>query len=137
MDKTITVINSDDTINNDELLQKVASAVKTWVSIDDELKALNKTAKDLRSTKSQLEDNILTFMQKYKHETIDITNGKLKRTVSQSVKPIKEELILNTLTEYIKDPSQAQIITDLIKSKRETTEKVNLRRLNNSRTKKN
>ena len=114
---------------NEELLDKVAIAVKNWVAIDDKLRDINKVSKDLRSSKKQLEENILLFMEKYEHETIDITDGKLKKSVSHTPKPIKEDLILSTLTEYIKDPSQAQIITELIKNKRGTTERVNLKRL--------
>lgn len=114
---------------DDGLLDKVAIAVKNWVALDDKLRDISKTAKDLRTTKKQLEDNILLFMEKYEHETIDITDGKLKKSVSHTPKPIKEDLILNTLTEYIKDPAQAQIITELIKNKRGTTERVNLKRL--------
>lgn len=129
MENSITTIDK----SSNDLLQKVATAVKNWVAIDDELKEISKIAKDLRSKKKELEENILNFMKKYDHETIDITNGKLKRNVSQSVKPINEDLILNTLTDCIKDPTQAQIITNLIKSKREVVEKVNLKRLGNKR----
>lgn len=121
--------DNNDIKPNEELLDKVAIAVKNWVAIDDKLRDMNKVSKDLRSSKKQLEENILLFMEKYEHETIDITDGKLKKSVSHTPKPIKEDLILNTLTEYIKDPSQAQIITELIKNKRGTTERVNLKRL--------
>jgi hypothetical protein len=129
MENSITTIDK----SSNDLLQKVATAVKNWVAIDDELKEISKVAKDLRNKKKELEENILNFMTKYDHETIDITNGKLKRNISQSVKPINEDLILNTLTDCIKDPTQAQIITNLIKSKREVVEKVNLKRLGNKR----
>lgn len=121
--------NINDIKPNEELLDKVAVAVKNWVAIDDKLRDMNKIAKDLRSSKKQLEENILLFMEKYEHETIDITDGKLKKSVSHTPKPIKEDLILNTLTEYIKDPAQAQIITELIKTKRGTIERINLKRL--------
>ena len=62
---------------------------------------------------------------------IDITGGKLKKNVTKTQTPLKKDLISHALNELINDSTKAEEMTEFILSKRQTKERINLRRMKN------
>jgi aminoglycoside phosphotransferase family enzyme len=82
----------------------------------------------MKDEKKQYEDFILNFMEKYNENMITLSNGILKKNVSQTKQSINEEMINEAIEEFTKDVEQAYTITQKIIEKRQINEKVTLKR---------
>jgi hypothetical protein len=118
--------------NNDsseeELKKKFKNIVIAWVQLDDKIKTINSELKNMKDEKKQYEDFILNFMEKYNENMITLSNGILKKNVTQTKQSINEEMINEAIEEFTKDVEQAYTITQKIIEKRQINEKVSLKR---------
>lgn len=122
---------------DEELKKKFKNIVISWVQLDDKIKVINTELKNMKDEKKQYEDFILGFMEKYNENMITLSNGLLKRNVSQTKESIKEEMIQEAIEEYTKDIEQAYTITQKIIEKRQTNERITLKRQSNKQNVKN
>jgi hypothetical protein len=120
--------NLDET--EEELKKKFKNMVISWIQLDDKIKLINSELKTIKDEKKQYEDFIISFMDKYNENVITLSNGLLKKNVSQTKGSIKEEMIQEAIEEYTKDLEQAYTITQKIIQKREVNEKISLKRQN-------
>jgi hypothetical protein len=120
-------------VSEEELKKKFKNIVISWVHLDDKIKIINSELKNMKDEKKQYEDFILSFMEKYNENMITLSNGILKKSVSQTKQSIKEEMIQEVIEEFTKDMEQAYSITQKIIQKREVNEKVTLKRQNNKK----
>jgi hypothetical protein len=120
-------------VSEEELKKKFKNIVISWVQLDDKIKIINSELKNMKDEKKQYEDFILSFMEKYNENMITLSNGILKKSVSQTKQSIKEEMIQEVIEEFTKDMEQAYSITQKIIQKREVNEKVTLKRQNNKK----
>jgi len=120
-------------VSEEELKKKFKNIVISWVQLDDKIKIINSELKSMKDEKKQYEDFILNFMEKYNENMITLSNGILKKNVSQTKQSIKEEMIQEVIEEFTKDMEQAYKITQKIIQKREVNEKVTLKRQNNKK----
>ena len=115
-------------VSEEELKKKFRNIVISWVQLDDKIKAINSELKNMKDEKKQYEDFILSFMEKYNENMITLSNGILKKNVSQTKQSINEEMINEVIEEFTKDVEQAYTITQKIIQKRQVNEKVSLKR---------
>jgi hypothetical protein len=115
-------------VSEEELKKKFRNIVISWVQLDDKIKAINSELKNMKDEKKQYEDFILSFMEKYNENMITLSNGILKKNVSQTKQSINEEMINEAIEEFTKDVEQAYKITQKIIEKRQVNEKVTLKR---------
>ena len=115
-------------VSEEELKKKFRNIVISWVQLDDKIKAINSELKNMKDEKKQYEDFILSFMEKYNENMITLSNGILKKNVSQTKQSINEEMINEVIEEFTKDVEQAYTITQKIIQKRQINEKVTLKR---------
>ena len=115
-------------VSEEELKKKFRNIVISWVQLDDKIKAINSELKNMKDEKKQYEDFILSFMEKYNENMITLSNGILKKNVSQTKQSINEEMINEVIEEFTKDVEQAYTITQKIIQKRQVNEKVTLKR---------
>ena len=108
----------------DEFKQKIVR----WVKLDDDLKKIRETMKELNDEKKQSEEYILAYMENIEEKEIAISDGKLSRNVSKLPEPINKENIKKSIAEVTKDDNLAQKVTEFILSNRKTKEKVTLKR---------
>jgi len=120
-------------VSEEELKKKFKNIVISWVHLDDKIKIINSELKNMKDEKKQYEEFILSFMEKYNENMITLSNGILKKSVSQTKQSIKEEMIQEVIEEFTKDMEQAYSITQKIIQKREVNEKVTLKRQNNKK----
>ena len=115
-------------INIDELQTNFKKLVLSWVKLDDKIRSLNSELKDLKNEKSQFESHILDTMEKLNEDTVILTNGLLKKNVSQSKGALKEDTIQEAIQELTKDADKAYEMTQYIIQKRPVAEKISLKR---------
>jgi hypothetical protein len=115
-------------VSEEELKKKFRNIVISWVQLDDKIKAINSELKNMKDEKKQYEDFILSFMEKYNENMITLSNGILKKNVSQTKQSINEEMINEVIEEFTKDVEQAYSITQKIIQKRQVNERVTLKR---------
>jgi len=114
--------------SEEELKKKFKKIVISWVELDDKIKLINSELKNIKDEKKQYEEFILSFMEKYNENMITLSNGSLKKNISQTKESIKEEMIQEAIQEYTKDLEEAYTITQKIIQKRQINEKVTLKR---------
>ena len=99
------------------------SNIKTWVSVDNEIKQINDKLKTLRENKSRLNDEITKYIKNNNMENaqVQISDGRLKFINSKIQQPLTFKYLQESLSEIIKDKSQVSAILNHIKNKREIT----------------
>jgi hypothetical protein len=127
MENTDLEMNETDE-SEEELKKKFKKIVISWVELDDKIKLINSELKNIKDEKKQYEEFILSFMEKYNENMITLSNGSLKKNISQTKESIKEEMIQEAIQEYTKDLEEAYTITQKIIQKRQINEKVTLKR---------
>jgi hypothetical protein len=100
-----------------------------WVKLDDDLRKIRETVKEINDEKKQSEEYILSYLDNIGQSEIAIDDGKLTKQVSKSQAPLKKENIQKALFDITKDDSKASMMADYILKSRETKEKVSIKRV--------
>lgn len=95
--------------------------IKKWVSLDTRLKSVNEKAKEIRSERNELTDNIIDFVDdnNLSSSTIKISDGKLKFSQTKQTAPITLGFLENCLLEIINDEEKVRQIMNYVKEKRD------------------
>ena len=121
-----------ETLNENQiqfLREKLQKEVKSYIEIDDKLKALAKATKDYRKTKDNLSESILETMKKFEINDMNIKSGKLTYNEKKTKKPLNKKNLLNGLTLYFKeDVDKANDCSLFVLDNREDVTKVALKR---------
>jgi hypothetical protein len=111
-----------------EITEEFKQKIIGWVKLDDDLRKLRETVKEINDEKKQNEEYILAYMENIEEKEIAITDGKLTRQVSKLPEPLNKDNIQKAIAEVTKNESKAKELTDYILSSRKTKEKVALKR---------
>lgn len=103
------------------------SAVKAYVECDNDIKDLNTKKKELADEKKQLEEYMIEYMTKNKHEEILISDGTLHLAITKTKGALKKEYVQDRIQRYT-DTSKAVTITEDIFENRPITEKAKITR---------
>ena len=121
-----------ETLNENQiqfLREKLQKEVKSYIEIDDKLKALTKATKDYRKTKVELSQSILETMKKFEINDMNIKSGKLTYNEKKTKKPLNRKNMLSGLTLYFKeDVDKAKDCSMFVLDNREDVTKVALKR---------
>jgi hypothetical protein len=120
----------------EEITEEFVEVVKSWVSIDDEIRKKLIEIKELKDERKEFETFILEYMGKINESVIDISDGKLRKNKSNTKAGLKQESIQSALLDITQDTSKAMEMTKYIMDNRPTTERINLKRTKNRVTKK-
>jgi len=110
---------------SEEFKQKIVR----WVKLDDDLRKIRETTKEINDEKKQAEEYILAYLENIGEKEIGINDGKLTKNVSKSQEPLKKENIQKALMDIVKEESKASLMTDHILKSRQTKEKITLKRI--------
>ena len=131
-------MSEDNLEDKKEVSNKFVSAIKNWVTIDDKIRKINEETKKLReqiktlnSQKEQYEKTVLDELDKMEEKVIAISDGKIRKNVTKSQKPLKKEDIQKTIFEFTKDEKKTFDMVEQMMKSRPTVEKVNLKRTKN------
>ena len=94
--------------------------VQQWVHIDNELKKLNDSIKQLREQRNTLESSLTNYAKtnNMTNSTIQINQDKLKFIDTKVPEPLTFKYLEKTLGEIIKDETKVHLIMEHIKQKR-------------------
>ena len=124
-----------DNNSSDNVQEKITADFKQkvlkWLEIDDEIRDMRAKSKELNTKKKEHEEYILSFLENVGEKELAVSDGKLRRNVSKTRKPLSKDTIQTALTELIKDKTKAVTMTEHIINSRPTVERVNLKRTKN------
>lgn len=105
--------------------------IQQWVSIDNQIKALNDKLKELREKKSVLTENINQHIEdtNLTNATVKISDGQLKFVKIKETQPLTFKYLETCLSEIIKNEEQVHKIIEYIKNKREVKSVSEIKRL--------
>ena len=112
----------------EKVTEEFKQKIVRWVKLDDDLRKIRETVKEINDEKKQAEEYILAFMENIEEKEIAITDGKLTRQVSKLPEPLNKDNIQKAIFEVTKNEGKSKELTDFILSSRKTKEKVALKR---------
>jgi len=116
---------------SNQVSEEFKEKIVRWVKLDDDLRKIRETVKEINDEKKQSEEFILAYMENIEEKEIGINGGKLARNVSKTTEPLNKDNIKKSIAEVTKDENLAQKVTDFILNNRKTKEKITLKRIKN------
>ena len=116
-------------LNTPQVSEDFKKKIVQWVKLDDDLRKIRATVKDINDEKKQAEEYILSYLGNIGEKEISISDGKLSKHVTKTQEPLKKEHIQKAINEIIKDNVKASSMTDYIFKSRQSKEKVALKRI--------
>jgi hypothetical protein len=112
-------------MNKDQLIVNV----RDWITIDNEIKQLQKIIKDKRKEKKGLTENLVEVMKSNDIQCFDISDGKLMYTQNKVKSALSKKHLIKSLAEWFKDdPSKIGELTKHILESREEKIRENIKR---------
>jgi hypothetical protein len=121
-----------------QVSNKFVNSIKSWVTIDDKIRKINDSIKKLKeeikplnADKEQYEKVILDELDKMEEKVISISDGKIRKNIVKSQKPLKKEDIQKTIFQFTKDEQKTFQMIETMMNSRSVVEKINLKRTKN------
>ena len=113
-------------MDKEELLR----VVKNWITLDDQIKSLQKQIREIKSEKKVATETLVETMKNNEIDCFELGSGnKLVYTKNKSKKPLSKKHLLNSLSKYFNgNVEQASQLSKFIMNTREEKVKENLRR---------
>ena len=108
--------------------ENLQSSVKEYLSLDDQIKALNKASKERRDRKKKLSESILSLMKQFEINNMNTSNGKLVYSVTKTKEPLNRKSLTRTLNIYFGSSDKANELSKFVMENRKQIEKVQLKR---------
>ena len=108
--------------------ENLQSSVKEYLSLDDQIKALNKAVKERRDRKKKLSESILSLMKQFEINNMNTSNGKLVYSVTKTKEPLNRKSLTRTLNIYFGSSDKANELSKFVMENRKQIEKVQLKR---------
>ena len=115
--------------NTPKVSEDFKKKIVQWVKLDDDLRKIRVTTKEINEDKKQAEEFILTYLNNIGEKEIAISDGKLSKQVTKTQGPLKKEHILKAINEIIKDDNKSLQMTEHIFKSRQGKEKIALKRI--------
>ena len=112
-------------MSNEVLLENV----KTWLDIDNQIRALQKQIKERRKLKKDLTASLVQIMKTNEIEQLNIPDGQLIYTKRTTKAPLSKKHLLTSLSTYFKqDPRIVEELGKFIMNSRKDKQKQNIKR---------
>ena len=109
--------------------EQLVAVVKEWVTLETEIKTLQKHIKERRARKKELTGALVDTMKSNEIDCFDISDGKIIYTQNKVKAPISKKHLLSCLTKYFeqKPNDNSAEIAEFILESREIKIKDNIR----------
>ena len=109
---------------------EVLTVVKSWITLDDQIKAAQKRIREMKSEKKQATETLVETMKNNEIDCFELGAGnKLMYTKNKSKKPLSKKHLLQSLSTYFQgNEEQAVQLSKFIMNSREETVRENIRR---------
>ena len=109
--------------------KKIIDNLKNWITLDTEIKHLQKLAKEKRKEKKMYTEALVNIMRDNEIDCFDIQDGKLLYTKKKVKAPLSKKHLLTSLTQYFKnDQRMVEELSKYIMESRQEKEKENIKR---------
>lgn len=110
--------------------EDLVNIIKEWIEIDDKLKVIQNSMKDLKLQKKNLTSNLLSIMKDNEIDCFDINSGKIVYCKSKTKAPINKKTLLETLEKYFEDRKDVDVtaVRDFVLENREIKVQENIKR---------
>ena len=110
-----------------ETKEELIQTIKSWVKIDNEVRALQKEVKKRNADKKMLSEGLITVMKKNEIDCFDIKDGHIMYSKKSVKKPMTKKVLIDVLTKYYKgDFMKANELNEYILDNREEVIKENI-----------
>jgi hypothetical protein len=111
--------------NKAELVQ----LIKDWITTDNEIRELNKQAKQRKDKLKKVSENLINTMKENEIDEFNVKDGKIMYSKTSVKKPISKKNLMSILSKYYKgDISQAIEVNNFILENREEVVKETIKR---------
>jgi len=111
--------------NKAELVQ----LIKDWITTDNEIRELNKQAKQRKDKLKKVSQNLINTMKENEIDEFNVKDGKIMYSKTNVKKPITKKNLMSILSKYYKeDISQAIEMNNFILENREEVVKESIKR---------
>jgi len=111
--------------NKAELVQ----LIKDWITTDNEIRELNKQAKQRKDKLKKVSENLISTMKENEIDEFNVKDGKIMYSKTNVKKPITKKNLMSILSKYYKgDISQAVEVNNFILENREEVVKETIKR---------
>ena len=124
-------------MENQFFKEQLKSSVREYLQLDDQIKMLNKAARERRKRKKELTEEILKLMEQNELTQMNLKDGKLIYAKSNNLVPLNKKHIVSSLSSYFRDEHKASELLDYVMKTRGRVEKVRLKRTKNKKAKSN
>jgi|TARA_R110002020_G_scaffold284275_6_gene499901 hypothetical protein len=112
-------------MSHDDLIENV----KVWLSIDNDIKLLQKEIKNKRKEKKDLTNNLVDIMKKRDIDCMNTAQGQLIKTTNKVKAPLSKKHLIKSMQDYFKDDGEkVQELCNFILNSRDVKIKENIRR---------
>jgi len=122
-------------MSNNELLD----SVKSWLSLDNDIRGLQKQIKLKRKEKKSITTNLVDIMKSNDIDQLNIPDGELVYTKTKSKAPLSKKHLLASISTFFQnsnDPRLIQELSTFIMNSRKEKEKENIKRKIKNKNKK-
>ena len=103
--------------------------VKGWLTIDNDIKKLQKAIKAKRQEKKDLTDNLMNIMKQRDIDCMNTAQGQLIKTTNKVKAPLSKKHLIKAMQDYFKDDGEkVQELCNFILNSRDVKIKENIRR---------
>lgn len=127
-DESISEEDDNETIDDVKVPKEFQENVVKFVKLDDLIRKKQEELSELKKQKKPCEEYILKYLDKTDLNTIEITDGKLRKNKSETKKSLSQDIIKETLTELLKDPIKVDEALKKMEDKRPLNVHTNLKR---------
>jgi hypothetical protein len=108
--------------------EKIINNVKSWLTIDEEIKNMQKVIRNKKKEKKEITENLVEIMKYNEIDCFDINDGKLVYTKNKVKQALSKKHLLNALSTYFQnDGVKAKELTSFILDCRQVKIKENIR----------
>ena len=112
-----------------ETQQALLENVKSWLTIDNEIRALQKEIKERRKMKKQLTTELMSTMKTNEIDALNVPDGELIYNKTKTKAPLSKKHLLSSLGQYFKgDQRMIDELSKFIMETRAEKEKESIRR---------
>jgi hypothetical protein len=107
----------------------LVSTIKEWLQVDNDIREIQKAAKEYREKKKQLTEQLVHVMRENQIDNFDVKDGTLMYKCNKVKSPVNKKHLLTTLTKFFKDDTeQASDLCKFILDTREVKVKETIQR---------
>jgi|AntRauTorckE6833_2_1112554.scaffolds.fasta_scaffold43219_2 hypothetical protein len=120
--------NKKEDDNNSNVSKEFKEMVLKYVKLDDLMQQKQKEMSELRAQRKVCEEFILKYLDDVDQDEIEITNGRLKKKITETKVPINQDNVKEAVKEKVKNPKIIKDILDSVEKTRAKNVRVNLQR---------